>query len=78
MAFSDSVKDSAFQRSGGVCECRRSAHTAHSSGRCATVVLRHTAEYHHVTAASVGGSDSLSNCEVLCLTCHKLTDSYGR
>jgi 5-methylcytosine-specific restriction endonuclease McrA len=78
MAFSDAIKDSAFARSGGRCECKRSAHQAHAGLRCTTVLTRHSAEYHHVTAVDAGGSDGLSNCEVLCRPCHLLTPSYGR
>jgi len=74
MAFSESVKDEAFKRSGGRCECTRSSHDNHT-GRCSTTITRHTAEYHHVTA---GGPDILSNCEALCKGCHKQTQSYGR
>ena len=73
MAFSDSVKDDAFKRSGGRCECTRSSHTNHT-GRCTTSITRHGAEYHHVDS---GGSDALGNCEALCTTCHQQTGSYG-
>lgn len=78
MAFSDTVKAQAFKRSGGRCECRRKSHK-HILGRCLAVLLTRSAgEFHHVTAASQGGSDGLSNCEVLCRSCHKNTTSYGR
>lgn len=77
MAFPEPVKDAAFQRSGGQCECRRSATHSHNQ-RCTARITRYGAEYHHVTAQSVGGHDGLSNCEVLCVPCHKGTDSYGR
>lgn len=77
MAFSAVVKDKAFRRSGGRCECRRATHL-HFFGRCSATLTRSTAEFHHVTAKSVGGSDGLANCEVLCVKCHRLTPSYGR
>lgn len=78
MAFSESVKDqAAFRRSGGRCECKR-RHHSHGVSRCSRTVTRPSAEFHHVTAESVGGSNGLSNCEVLCLPCHKGTPSYGR
>ena len=35
-------------------------------------------EAHHKTAAASGGSDTLSNCEILCIPCHKNTRTYGR
>jgi len=78
MAFPEVVKTQAFARSGGRCECKRQAHPDHPSGACAKLLSRLTAEYHHITAQSVGGSDGLSNCEVLCHPCHALTPSYGR
>lgn len=78
MAFSDHTKDAAFNLSGGQCECKRSACPQGHSGRCNTKVTRDGAEYHHVTAESAGGSDGLSNCEVLCVPCHEGTKSYGR
>ena len=72
MAFSDSVKDEAFKRSGGRCECTR-AHPSHSGRRCATTFTRHGRwEAHHKTAVASGGTDSLSNCEALCIPCHDL------
>ncbi len=77
MAFSDEVKKDAFARSGGYCECRRKEHD-HKGGRCWASLTTINTEYHHVTAQSVGGSDGLSNCEVLCSDCHVGTDSYGR
>jgi 5-methylcytosine-specific restriction endonuclease McrA len=76
MAFSETTKDAAFRRSGGRCECSRDRHP--HAGRCTTRLTRQSAQFHHVHAQSQGGSDALSNCEVLCLTCHKATDSYGR
>lgn len=76
MAFLDETKRAAFTRSGGSCECRRKEH-AHW-GRCNTRLTMATAEFHHITAQNVGGSDGLSNCEVLCHECHVGTDSFGR
>jgi 5-methylcytosine-specific restriction endonuclease McrA len=75
MAFSESTKDAAFKRSGGQCECRRTSHG--HNGRCKTTITRHGAEYHHITSVAAGGSDGISNCEALCITCHKKTGSYG-
>ena len=80
-AFSEAIesgatKDQAFARSGGRCECTRSSHTNHT-GRCPTTIRRHTAEYHHRVSESAGGGDGLSNCEALCVTCHRQTGSYG-
>lgn len=83
MGFPQTVIEQAFIRSGGRCECTRQ-HTGqfatHHGGRCPTqfTYAGHAWEAHHVTAQSVGGADTLSNCQILCLTCHRLTDSYGR
>jgi 5-methylcytosine-specific restriction endonuclease McrA len=76
MAFSELTKHQAFVRSGGRCECKR--RHAHHYGRCTSRISRATAHFHHITAQSVGGSDGLFNCEVLCVRCHQLTSSYGR
>jgi 5-methylcytosine-specific restriction endonuclease McrA len=35
-------------------------------------------EAHHKVAVATVGSDSLSNCEILCIKCHKNTRTYGR
>jgi hypothetical protein len=76
MPFSDLVKLSALTRAGNRCECVRLRHT--HAGRCTTRVSRLTAHFHHRTAQIVGGNDTLSNCEVVCVTCHRETASYGR
>jgi hypothetical protein len=79
MPFSEMVKDQAYARSSGQCECRRN-HNAHLLRRCDARFSRYGGQWdaHHVTASGVGGADTLSNCEALCLACHKLTDSFGR
>jgi 5-methylcytosine-specific restriction endonuclease McrA len=76
MAFSDKVKQAAFRRSGGLCECRRKGHG--HVGRCATRLTATSGEYHHITSVLAGGSDGLANCEYLCGPCHQKTRSYGR
>lgn len=81
MAFPLSVVQQAWQRAGGKCECKRTicGHT----GRCNKQLVwenrgkegaRGAWEAHHITA---GGPDTLSNCEILCLDCHKKTQTYG-
>jgi 5-methylcytosine-specific restriction endonuclease McrA len=78
MAFSTTVKQQAYNRSGGRCECRRKDHQ-HAFGRCLKYFLSvRSAEFHHKHASSLGGGDGMSNCEVLCPACHQLTKSYGR
>ena len=76
--FSQSVKDQAFARSGGRCECHRE-HTGkdapHHGGRCPKTFTKYgTWHAHHI---SKDGPDTLSNCEALCIPCHQLTQSYG-
>jgi hypothetical protein len=67
MAFAEATKEAALKAAGNQCECVRSSHT--HIGRCTS---RTSLEYHHKTAVGSGGSDSLSNCEVVCHTCHVL------
>lgn len=85
MAFSNDTILAAWKRAGGKCECRRISHS--HGARCnKTLSFGNRGkdgawgawEAHHITAVSSGGSDSLSNCEILCLDCHKQTKSYGR
>ena len=85
MAFSQSVVDDAWRRSGSKCECTRTSHG--HSGRCNKSLSYDNRgkdgawgawEAHHKVAVSSGGNDTLSNCEILCLDCHKNTGSYGR
>lgn len=79
MAFSEAVKDSAFARARGRCECHRQHNgldAPHHGGRCPKTFTRGGQWHaHHITA---GGPDTLSNCEVLCIPCHQLTRTYGR
>ncbi len=82
MAFSSDVINQAWQRSGGKCECRRTSH-GHSYVRCNKELVfdnrgregRGAWEAHHVNS---NGSDTLSNCEIICWDCHKKTGSFGR
>lgn len=75
MAFSEDVKNQAYRRAGGKCECRRDA--CGHAGRCNTALER-TWEAHHRLSVSAGGADTLNNCEALCIRCHQNTQSFGR
>lgn len=79
MGFSDGTKDEAYARAGARCECTREGH-GHDGHRCETRVKRRgkSVHYHHKTARKRGGSDALSNSEVLCQPCHVLTKTYGK
>ena len=87
MAFSDLTVRQAWLRSGGRCECQRTTHGHNYTGRCSQRLIWQQRgndnsasgwEAHHKIAVSSGGTDNLSNCEILCMECHKKTDSYGR
>ena len=78
MAFSDDTIRQAWSRAEGKCECRRSTHS-HLYVRCNKILSwgnrgRESGigawEAHHITSVQSGGSDSLSNCEILCWDCH--------
>lgn len=75
MAFSQDTKDEAYRLAGGKCErcgqpCRRiSTDYGYSYP---------DSEFHHKLSVEAGGSDALSNCEHLCISCHENTKSYGR
>lgn len=82
MDFSEMTKDEAYKRAKGRCECTRQhqgkTNALHHGGRCTKTFTRHGAWHaHHIIAVSSGGSNNLSNCEVLCIECHKLTETYG-
>lgn len=78
--FPDSVVEEAWQRSGGKCECTRTTHGHH--GRCNATLYKSRRGYegyggweaHHINA---NGPATLSNCEILCIECHKKTQTYG-
>jgi 5-methylcytosine-specific restriction endonuclease McrA len=75
MAFPQSVIDDVWRRSGGRCECTRKS--CGHIGRCNKPLTANNWDAHHKTAVSAGGDDTLSNCEALCLPCHKNTGTYG-
>lgn len=84
MAFPESVVQQAWKRAGGRCECRRRTHR--HGARCSEQLVWSYRgkewpggwEAHHITSVEAGGTDTLSNCEILCIPCHKATRSYGR
>lgn len=84
MSFSKSVVEEAWKRSQGRCECERKS-CGHSE-RCPQILKWEQRgnddspygwEAHHITAQAKGGEDILSNCQILCIDCHKNTRSYG-
>jgi 5-methylcytosine-specific restriction endonuclease McrA len=77
MAFSEETKAAAFKRAGSRCECRRVSCNVHRTLACGVALSPGNWHAHHKTAVASGGSDALSNCEVLCIPCHKQTPTYG-
>jgi 5-methylcytosine-specific restriction endonuclease McrA len=77
MPFSQMVKDLAFARAGGRCECTRLC-WSHVGQRCNADLTWQDWEAHHIVSQLAGGADTLANCEVLCVPCHQNTHSYGR
>ncbi len=84
MAFSEETVAQAWKRAGGRCECRRRG-CGHGV-RCNKDLVwknrgrdreRGAWEAHHILSVRAGGSDALSNCEIICVACHKNTRSYG-
>lgn len=73
MAFSDETVLQAWRRAMGRCE---------SCGKILNFNLRGVDapqgwEAHHIHSVAANGHDGLSNCKILCQSCHKKTHSYG-
>jgi len=67
MAFSSATKLQALKNAKYRCE------------KCGTSLSIITAEAHHKTSVAAGGSDALSNCQILCHRCHvETTTTYGK
>jgi hypothetical protein len=75
MAFSQTVKDEAYRRAGGKCECTMSVCKTHS-GRC-NKALGSNWHAHHIHSQAADGPDTLSNCLAMCIACHENTPTYG-
>ncbi len=80
MAFSESVIDQAWTRSGGACECKSTSH-GHGSPHGKQLVKRNPGregpgawEAHHLNS---NGPDTLGNCAIYCWDCHKKTGSFS-
>jgi len=79
VAFSDETVRQAWQRAGAKCECTRKTHG--HIGRCNKTLSWGNRgrsgwgawEAHHRTSIQSGGTDALSNCEILCWDCHSRT-----
>jgi len=73
MAFSDLVVVDTWEKAGGKCQKCRKQLCWENKGREG----RGCWEAHHKTSVSAGGSDGLSNCQILCFDCHSNTRSFG-
>ncbi|GEM_PF-6591717 len=77
MPFSEDVKQQAFARSGGQCECS-STHTGttgahHRGGRCPNKVDQNGSwELLYKVSAMAGGASSIDNSQVTCITCNDM------
>ena len=78
--FPDDVVWRAWSRAGRRCECRRTTHN-HPDGICGKQLDwekrgregKRAWEAHHIVSQDAGGSDTYSNCEILCWNCHSET-----
>lgn len=65
MAFDEETVKQAFQRAKGRCESCGVALQWSKRGN--------QWEAHHKHSVDAGGGDSLSNCKILCIDCHRTT-----
>jgi len=83
--FPEEELKKALASAGGRCECRRTNPDClrrHYGARCPVdgFTLWNRGERwhaHHRTSQEAGGKDIASNCEILCIPCHKATRTYG-
>jgi len=66
MSFPENIKKEAFEKANHRCE------------KCGKQLTIHSCEAHHKTSVNAGGSDCLSNCQILCHKCHAETRTYGK
>jgi hypothetical protein len=75
MAFTQQTKALALWKAADRCQCNRLGHG--HVGRCGRPLTMATAQFHHKSAQRLVVDDSPSNCEALCVSCHRQTASYG-
>lgn len=71
--FADFTVQQAFARAEGKCE--RCGYPLSAQNRGAE--NPNGWEAHHIISLTSNGSDALSNCKILCVSCHKKTKTYG-
>ena len=67
--FTRTTMLAAWERSGGYCERKINGKRADGCGR--KIFPSDGPEYDHIIADEHGGDNSLDNCQVLCVWCHK-------
>jgi hypothetical protein len=76
MGFTKGVKDEAFQRAGGRCECTHAGHG--HFGRCEATVTRHSAQFASRQVKAEEPKYTATFCEVLCVFCARQLASNSR
>lgn len=84
--FPEEELKKALANAGERCECRRTNADClkkHNRVRCSEkgfTLGNHKSRWqaHHRTAQDAGGKDIASNCEILCVDCHRATRTYGK
>ena len=85
--FDNTVVKSRFEQAGGQCECTRSDCNPPHEERCpqkfnwedrGTADNYEAWQAHHWVPQSIGGEDHVTNCRILCVSCHKETESFGK
>ena len=71
MAFNQTTIDAAYQRAGGRCECTMSSCAHHADRIRCNASLTNDVHAHHRRLVSEGGGDNLSNCVLMCTSCHE-------
>lgn len=78
--FSKPVKRTAYERSGGICECHRiQGVPGFIAGGCGQPLGPGNVFYEHVDPDGAGGKPTLENCAVLTKTCWRIkTDTFDQ
>lgn len=75
LEFKNETKRAAFDRSGGICECRRIPHVF--STPCGQKLTDGRIRYEHIICDAMDPDNSLDNCAVLTVACWRYkTDKY--
>lgn len=76
MRFSEHIKNQAWTRAHGTCECTRPG-CPHHTGRCGAPLLAGMWHAHARVSTYAGGEDTSENCEVLCEHCDSGVAGYN-